>query len=131
MTLRDLVHNVKVESSLAPSVHTNSSVTGYSVDLRGFDSAMIMVSVGEYTDGTHTITVQHSDDGSSFTDVSADELQGAIDVINGNEFDNKTQLVGYIGSKRFVRTNIVTTGATTGALCAAYVIAGNPNQAPV
>lgn len=130
MTIRDLKNNVDAAFSLAPAARVNGTANGTVVDLRGYDAAMLLVQFGAYTDGTHTPSLEHSDDGSSFAAVPAVELSNTLTAV-GSGGANSTQRAGYQGSKRYLRAVMVVTGATTGALSAALVLRGAPRQAPV
>ncbi|MDD3371566.1 MAG: hypothetical protein PHE27_07060 [Alphaproteobacteria bacterium] len=131
MATRDLLRNQLAVQSLAPAARTNGTATGTAVDLRGFDGAVIAFSFGAHTDGTHTPTIVHSDDNETFTTcVYGTDLDGpsALAAVSGGT--GSIQQIGYIGNKRYVAAVITTTGATTGALSAATVIAGYPHNAP-
>ncbi len=133
MALRDLLRQQVVMQSLAPAARVNGVATGAAVDLRGYDGAVIAVSFGAYTDGTHTPTIVHSNDGVTFTTCAfGAELDGPLDLaeVSGSAGANKIQQIGYIGNQRYVAVVITTTGATTGALSAANVVAGLPRNAP-
>lgn len=130
MALRDLLRRVLVSASLAPAARVNGTVNGTGVDLRGYDSAVIVVQFGNWTDGTHTPSVQHSVDGATYTNTAASDLDGTLTVISSAGGSNSVQQVGYIGAQRYVRVVMTTAGATTGALSAATVIAGHPRNAP-
>ncbi len=129
MVMRNLSRNVLVLPSLAPAART-ASATGTGVDLRGFDSAMILVSFGTCTDGTHTPSVQHSMDNSTYTNVSAGDLDGAFSAATSASGGNAVQAVGYVGTQRYVRVVMTVSGATTGALSSAVVVAGTPRNMP-
>lgn len=131
MAIRDLLHNTMVTTSLQPAARTNGTATGTAVDLRGYDAAMFVVSFGTYTDGTHTPSVQHSTDGSTYTTAATTDLDGTFSAVSSGAGSNTVQMVGYIGSARYVRVVMTTSGATTGALSTASVIAGRPRNAPV
>lgn len=130
MTLRNLYRNVKASTSLAPAARVTGTANGTGVDLRGYDAAMIVVAFGAYTDGTHTPSVQHSADNSSYTAVSASELDGALSPVSSAGGANSVQSVGYLGSQRYVRVVMTVSGASSGALSTAQVIAGEPRCAP-
>lgn len=130
MTVRDLVSNVDVVQSLAPAAR-NATATGNSVDLRGYDSAMIMVSFGTWTDGTHTPSVQHSVDNVTFATVAASDLSGTLSAVSGGAGSNSVQRVGYIGERRYVRVVMTVSGATTGVVDAASVVRGRSASAPL
>lgn len=130
MALRDLLRRVFVTQSLSPAVRTNGTATGTAADLRGYDAAIVAVAFGAWTDGTHTPLLQHSMDGTTYTTVAAADLDGAFTAVSSAGGANSLQQVGYIGSQRFIRVQMTTTGATTGALSQADVIAGYPRNMP-
>ena len=131
MTTRDLLRLSLASPSLAPAVRVNGTATGAAVDLINFDGAMIVVHFGAYTDGTHTPSVTHSADNVTFTAVTpATDLDGAFTAVSSAGGANTMQQVGYIGSQRYVKVVMTTTGATTGAASQASVFAGYPHTAP-
>lgn len=133
MTLRSLSDTQRVFQSLAPAARTTGTATGAAIDLRGFDSAAIVVSFGAYTDGTHTPSVLHSADGSVYTPcVYGTDLKGPspLAAVAGSSGANKIQTIDYVGNKRYVAVVMTTAGATTGAFSAASVVAGHPHRAP-
>lgn len=124
--MRDIKNNVDVAQSLVPAART-ASANGSGVDLLGYDSAMVVFNCGVRTDGTHTPSVEESDDNSSFSAVAANDLQGSLVAMTSSS----VQRIGYIGNKRYVRAVITAAGATTGALTAASVIRGAAALAPL
>jgi hypothetical protein len=133
MAIRDLLRNSLVSTSLQPAARVNGTSTGAAVDLRGYDGAMVTVAFGAYTDGTHTPSVQHSIDGTTYTPcVFGTDLDGATNLtaVNNVSGANTLQQIGYIGSLRYLQVVMTTTGATTGAVSTASVIAGYPRNAP-
>lgn len=126
MTTRDLKSNIDVQTSLGPNDYT-ATTNGSSADLRGFESAVVAFVVGTVTDGTHTPSVEESDDDSTFTAVAAADLLGTL----ANFASSTNQRVGYRGAKRYVRAKLTVSGATTGAEAAAVVIRGNAAQRPI
>ncbi|MDD2324578.1 MAG: hypothetical protein PHW63_01000 [Alphaproteobacteria bacterium] len=129
MALRDLVSTMAAKLSLSPAARVTGTSTGTAVDLRGYDAAVVVVTFGAYTDGTHTPSLQHSTDGSTYTTVTATDLQGSFAVVSSVGGANSVQSVGYIGSARYVRVVMTVASATTGALSSASVIAGMPRVA--
>lgn len=123
--MRDLKSNIFQVQSLAPAARTATSY-GSAADLQGFNAAVAVVQCGVITDGTHTPNLQESDDNSTFTDVAASDLNGSLVACTGSS----SQRVGYIGAKRYIRVKMTVSGATTGALSSAVIIAGYPAQAP-
>jgi hypothetical protein len=130
MTTRDLLRNILVTQSLAPAALTNGTWTGTAVDLRGYDAAVLTVSFGAWTDGTHTPSAIESVDGTTYVACAASDLDGTFSSVNGTAGSDTLQQVGYIGTQRFVAVVVTTTGATDGAQVAGGVVAGYPHNAP-
>ncbi len=130
MATRDLLRNQLVSQSLSPAARTNGTSTGTAVDLRGFDAAVVTVSFGAWTDGTHTPSVLESVDGTSYVAAGTADLDGTFAAVSGTASANLLQQVGYIGSYRFLQVVMTTNGATSGALSAGHVIAGYPHNGP-
>lgn len=126
---RDLVNNVEAVTALINATRTATG-TGAAVDIRGFDSAKLVLSVGTVaTGGTFTGAIGESDDGTTFTAVAAGDLQGSFTAIAAASAG--MQEVGYIGSKQYI-TGIVTFGGTgAGAAVAAVVERANPSRKPI
>ena len=132
MTTRETLTTQSVAQSLAPAARVNGTATGTTVDLRGYDSATVVVSFGAYTDGTHTPTVVQSTDGTTWTTcVYGTELKGsaALAAVNSSAGANTLQQLAYVGSGRYIAIVMTTTGATTGALSSASVIRGTSHRA--
>jgi len=131
--MRDMKSNVGAEVSIAPLLRT-TSVNGTGVDLRDYDSATVLISVGACTDGAFAFEVQESDDNSSFSAVSDDNLIGTEPTIDSDD-DNTVKRVGYVGSKRYIRVVATETGGSpspaTGCAFGATVLLGHPHIAPV
>lgn len=133
MTTREHIRTQKVVQTLAPAARVTGTATGTTVDLRGYDSATIVISFGAYTDGTHTPTVVQSDDGSTWTSCAyGTELSGpaALTALSSSADANAVQQIAYVGACRYIAVVITTTGATTGALSAANIVLGHPHNAP-
>ena len=136
MALRDLKSNIGASESIRPAAHT-ATVTGETVDTRGYDSAMALVAVGAVsgTDDSPSnpavfvVKLQESDttmDG-DFTDVASTDLQGTFST---SLVQNTVERVGYIGSKRYVRAVITKTSGTSAA-ASAVIVLGDAHIKPV
>lgn len=123
---RDNNSNLAALESVRPQVAT-ADVDGETVDLRGFDSATVAVAIGAVTGtaGDATVTLEESDDGTTFTDVADADILGSEPTLAAN---NDYQF-GYIGSKRYVRA-VFSLGGETNVAVSAMVIAGHPHTAP-
>jgi len=131
--VRDAYSNVTVRETLSIATRT-ASANGTGVDRylngAGFQDALIIVHTGTITDGTHAVDVQESDDNTTFTSVAASELQGTEPSIGASD-DNKMYVVGYKGTKRYVRVAVTASGTTSGGTYGASVLLANPRVAPV
>lgn len=122
----DIKQTQDIQNSLAPAART-ASANGSGVDLANFASATVAFVVGTITDGTHTPSVEESDDNTTFTAVAAADLIGSLAALASNT----NQRVGYRGSKRYVRAVSTVAGATTGGVYAGVVIRGDARKQPV
>lgn len=127
---REIVNGLSAAQSLAPAART-SDADGSGVDLRGFDSAMALIDLGAWTDGTHTFEVQESDDNSTFTAVADADLIGSEPVVDAADEDNTVHRIGYVGSKRYLRVSVGVASATSGAVYGASILRGHAAQQPV
>lgn len=127
MASRELYNHVLEATSLTPAARSaNTAVNGTGVDLLGFESALILVTAGVITDGTHTIKLQESADNSTFTDVAAgDQLGTPPGPLTSGVGGSASACWAYVGSKRYIRVVATTAGATTGGVFAASVLRGH------
>jgi len=126
---RDLVSNIAAEVSLLPLLR-DTTASGDGVDLQGFESAVVQFQIGTITDGNFALSVEESDDDSTYTTVTAADLIGTL-VDGTSSADDTVQQVGYRGDARYIRAVYTVTGSpTTGGTVGATVIKGHPAQAP-
>jgi hypothetical protein len=124
-----------------------AAVIGPTIDLAPYNAATIYILAGTWTDGTHTLTIEESSDGTTFTAVAPTDLVAwraasptdATPVKVGNaqplaisSADTAvSQRVGYLGGKRYLRVNCAVTGTpATGAQYDVVIIAGEPRLLP-
>lgn len=136
--MRDLKSNIQIVH--LGSITLSGTTPGASawVDMRGFDSAAIVLHTNTVTDAGDsagfTFTAQHSDlttAASAAAVVAADTTDGTISLtVTSDADDNKLiGAVGYRGSKRYLRLNGVgTTG--TNAVVTVYAVISHDAQAP-
>lgn len=126
-----MFHNLNDSVSAAltqnPTVK-NATVNGTGVDLKGYETALAVVQFGTWTDGTHTPSLEESDDNSAFTAVAAADLEGSFTAVSAGGGSNTIQQVGYKGRKRYVRVKMTIAGATTGAGSSASILRGRPRH---
>ena len=125
---RTTYNSVRVAQTLAPAaLRTAGAVNGTTVDRYVNDvyykSATVVVHSGAITDGTHTVTLEESDNGSAWSTVAAADMQGSPPAITPTD-DTKVYEVGYVGSKRYIRAVLTTGTAATGGFVDAVVILG-------
>lgn len=126
--MRDLENRLNVAQSLAPAART-ASANGTGVDLANYDGAVVEITTGTITDGTHTVEVQESADNATFTAVADADLIGSEPAIGAAD-DNVIYKIGYIGTKRYLRGAVTVAGATTGGVYGINVIRGYPRKQP-
>jgi len=136
--MRDLANRVVQSAVLAPVVQ-NATVTSAAIDLLGFQSAMISVATGiegvTLSSSVHwTFILQHSDDNSTYTDVTAstDVTDGTVDSdgiflkLDDNAETPQVSGIGYIGGKRYLKVITTKTGTmSTGTAMSINCIKGN------
>jgi hypothetical protein len=126
--MRDLASNIGVFESIRPAVNSAATVTGQTVDLRGFDSAAAVVAVGAIAaSGNVTVKLQDSDNGTDWADVTAGNLVGAFPAALTA---NSALRVGYVGGKRYLRA-FGTLNSGTSVAYSAAIVASNASQKPV
>lgn len=138
----DLANNTAVALSYKPTV-TTAAANGTGVDLQGYKSATLVAFIGAEGDTLSgsvyfEISLEHSDDNSTFTDVTQSDITNGtiasggiwlkLDGTAGGDPDTTglvTQ-VGYIGGKRYIRGVIEKTGThSTGTPIGLMVVKGD------
>lgn len=100
----------------------NTTVNGTTVDRGDTNSnVMFIVQSGLIQDGVTTVTIQESDDNSSWANAAASDIQGAPCVFAITDDDTVKEL-GYSGRKRYVRVTATLAGGATGALLGATAV---------
>lgn len=133
MSSFDLKNNVNALNALnIQAISTSNTVSGVSVDTKGYESATFAIQSGTLTDGTYTPEILESDNNSTFTAVADDFLIGTeANAVFVATDDNKVKTIGYAGKKRYVKITITSSGITSGGTLGATVILGHPKTAPV
>ncbi len=130
--MMDLVHNIGIVSMIVPSSNA-TTVTGISIDLSGFESAVVAIQVaGVAADETLVVKLQDSNTDSNYVDVVVDNTNILGDVptyapgcgASVNKF-------GYIGGKKYIKL-IATIGGTTPAIIlGAICVKGDARRKPI
>lgn len=130
---RSVYNTVVAKPSIAPALiaaTTTGSAVDRLVDGDAARSAMILVHAGTVTDGTHTIQVQDSPDGSAWTAVADEFLQGTEPAITTSN-DVQVHEIGYTGHQRYLRVVSTVSGSpATGGVYGATVLLGYGRKLP-
>jgi hypothetical protein len=129
--MRDLKSNIALGVSLPPAARAAAVGTGSWVDTLGKDSKMAVVQFGDWTDGTHTPSLQGSDDGTTGTAIGTGDLDGSFTAVSGTTGENTVQKVGIKSSFRHFRMMMSIANGTTGALSEAHIVTSHANFGPV
>lgn len=132
--MRTLFTTITSRLALARAVRTNGTVNGTTLDLaelgNNFRTVMFTVTTDTITDGTHTVALQHSVDGTNWTAVPAERRQGSLPAIVAAD-DDKVFEFGYIvATERYVRIAVTTAGATTGGAYTALALLSGAGTSP-
>lgn len=136
--MRDLYHNILVTQHLDPVVAT-ATKTSTVIDLQGYGSASVVFALGNSGDTLSgsvywTLKLQHSDDDSSYADVTTADIIDALTSVAVND-PNKDATVysfGYCGSKRYLKAVATPTGThSNGTPMGMLAMRGTPSLAPV
>lgn len=110
----------------------DATVNGVTINHRGapyFRDLTLVLVAGAITDGTHTLVVQDSPDGTTWTDVADTRMIGG--VVNHAELaENTVTSVSYAGTQPYVRMAVASTGTTVGGVFAGIAIQSNPRHLP-
>jgi PHD/YefM family antitoxin component YafN of YafNO toxin-antitoxin module len=140
--MKDLYNHIEFVQAIKPVLVSDNTVPAAAiVDLAGFNSAVIELSVGlkSADAGTITLKAEHSDT-SSFANVAAADMQGVtpaegvIYTIDTDSDDSTSRIVkfGYVGGKRYLKLTIAEgLGANAnGVILGVTVVKGHGLDAP-
>ena len=145
--MQDLTHNIVVGNSIINAVKT-AAANGTGIDLKGFEEATALVSVGAEGDTLSgsvyfEISLEHSDDDSTYTDVTQSEIVNGTIAAGGIwlKLDGTTDgdpgtaggqwQLGYVGGKRYVRLVLAKTGThSNGTPISGMIVKSRPRVAP-
>ena len=118
--MRDIKSNLGVVHLLDAQDITNTDTASSLLDLQGFNGACVMVNWGAITtpdaNSYWQAELQESDTTANgdFTAVDAGDIIGSFTKIDAAAEDQCTQIVGYTGTKRYIRVNLNCTDADGG-----------------
>jgi hypothetical protein len=118
-----LLHSlVSSLAKAAAAIATNTTTNGLVIDLQGFSSCPLRRRLGD----AHRRQLRlldpggHARDGSDMADAPASAVLGA--AVFAATDDNTVKSLSYVGSKRYARLKIVSTGVTTGGTLGAIAV---------
>lgn len=129
--IHDLANNTKVVNALdATAIGSDTTTSGAVIDTKGFGSAMMIVAVTDYTDGSYIANVQEGDASnlSDAADIPATRIPTTAQALTAVDEQDK---IGFIANKRYVRVQVDSSSTTTGATLKAVCVLGNPDSGPV
>jgi len=131
----DTKNTTNVAVITAPiSPAATGTITGTVVDTAGYCSNLFVMSAGAQTTTNITVTpvVLSGTATGSLASAAADEIIGteAAAVLSGTAGAGTTTTIGYIGSDRYVRVDLIVTAAATGVY-STQLVQRNPIKAPV
>jgi hypothetical protein len=122
-----VLKSIKAQAIAATTNGTAADMAPSST-LPGSESLVCIADAGTCTDGKYTVSLEESDDNSTFTAVAAADLQGSFTQINAAA-DETIEVVGYIGDKRYVRAKITEDSAgVTGVIISVCLVRGHPKH---
>lgn len=117
-----------VASIPVAAIATDTTTDGTGVAWGRFRSVMVIIWSGTVTDGTFTFEVQDSDDDSSYDAVADGYLEGTEPALTTSD---TVAVVGYKGTRKYLRVVCTTTDTTSGGVVGALVVCANSYKAPV
>ena len=127
--MRSLEPNIGAVQAIAPAV-LSATTTGSALDLKGFESAALVVNTGAIVSaGDFSIKLQESDTTTpgDFADIDAAHITGSTPATLEA---NSVYRLGYIGHKRYLRAVATKAGGTSIAL-GAVLVKGDAHDRPV
>lgn len=126
MPTRELRSRVGAASSINPATYNTNQTSATGIDTQGYEALSVIFVSGALTDGTHTPSLNESDDNATWTAVAAADMVGTLVALSANS----VQRVAYIGSKRYIQPAVASSGAT-GCIYGAVACVGYPRQGPI
>jgi len=130
---KDLHNNIENRSALNNSnITSNTTTNGNTIDTKGYESIEFLIQTGVITDGSYAVQVFEGDQSnmSDEAQVAAGNILGTIPTLISTD-DNVVKRFGVkMGTKRYMRLKVVSSGVTTGGNMEAQVLLGTPLQAP-
>lgn len=141
---KELVKQTSSAVSLGSALR-DGDANGTGVDLAGYNSALVIATVGIHAslDGSNFVAIEleESDDNSTFTDVAAANMLcespaaastgGQFLLVDSTTEDDVIAQCAYMGTKRYVRAVVNVTGTLTNGIgTSVLVVRGHPASPP-
>lgn len=141
MTIKDLHSDVRTKTVIAPvAIGANATKTGVVVDRQGYGGVEFIASYGSVTTtgSVVTLVVKEGDVTGTMTSVADTYLLGtealaslpAATPRTAGTTKEVTKRVGYVGNKRYVSADTVSTGVTSVGCVGVAAILHSPGLAP-
>ena len=137
MSKRDLYSNITVTPAFLPqALSGTTNITGTVIDTKGYNSLVFILYTDAIAAGDVNAILSIEDDtaadGSSSTAVADGFLIGteALTQIGVGAVGNQAKRIGYKGSKRYVRCDLVVTGNGGTDVVGCLAVLGHPVTAP-
>ena len=146
--MRSIKDSILLAQTLAAASFGSASVSGTTVDTKGYDNITFITDVGVCGDTLAPGTTQlqfimqesETDVDGNFAAVSAADMEGEVSGTTAGEMallvdedtdDAQVYTVAYKGNMRYVRGRLVKTGThSTGTFASVTVVKGSPTYGP-
>lgn len=121
-------------SFVTTSIGANGTLNGIIIDMLHWDSVDFQFLSGSSIDADLAITMEHDDDAGFGTavPVPANFIIGDLpQYLIANAEADTVKSVGYVGKKRYVRINVVTTNFSSATFISGIAIRGDARVEPV
>lgn len=117
-----------VVANAAATISTDTATAGIIIDTQGYESAVVNLFSGAYTDGSVVLSVNESDDSgmSGATAITGDFLIGTLGSVSAA---NTVDSCGLVVTKRYIQVTITSSGTTSGLVAGSNVVLGHANIA--
>jgi hypothetical protein len=119
----DAMHDFNVVVAI-PSASYTTDQDGATIDLAGYSGAAI-VALPVGVAGAHSLTIQETANGTTWSNVGAGDLIGSYAALSANT----PQKVAYVGNKRYIQ--VLSTDAGGAAVFGVIVIRRSGRKEPV
>lgn len=111
------------------AISSDTTTNGETIDTAGFESILFVIQSGTLADGTYTPLIQEGDnsglsDAASVADADLTNTEASVAFAATD--DNTSKSIAYVGSKRYVRLNIVSASTSSGGTLSAVAVKGDP-----